>query len=288
MKRTTKRWIDETIRDWEYDEKVGLRLARRLSRVFPASKVAGALSRRDPFDDERIFQALIVSARLGFAVVMGRGRRPPVIKVETVYVETDEGEKDDKGRLIDVIWTPDWTHTGSRLKLLAFANVIAGESASAMTVKLGEDVVASALRSPRGFSGYITERMLRHLRQAGSIEPRYAFIVEGSPLHDFHLHGVISSSLSNPTLRAALAAVGGSTTLRATERQVDLRPITDLQGWVEYISKAPLLTTKALANERRKRGAEKRNGGLIGASRSVRAEGAVWYRSARATGCPIS
>ncbi len=288
MKRATKRWIDETILDWEYDAKVGLRLARRLSRVFPASKVAGGLSRRDPFDDERIFQALIVSARRGFAVVMGRGRRPPVIKVETVYAETDEGEKDDKGRLIDVIWTPDWTHTGNRLKLLAFANVVAREPASVMTVRLGPDVIAAALESPRGFSGYMTERMLRHLRKAGLSDPKYAFIIEGSPIHDFHLHGVIGTSLPLPVLRSALMAVGGRTTLRAKERQVDLDRISDLHGWVKYIAKAPLLTTKALANERRKRGAEKRNGGLIGASRSVRAEGAAWYRSVRQSGVPIN
>lgn len=288
MSSDRKRWTDLTVREWEHDLLVSRKLAERRSRILPASKVAGSLSRRDPADDAQIFQHLLTSAASGNAVVLGRGRRPSVIKGYLDFPSLAEGEEDEKGRTKHVIWTPGWTHTGNRLKLLAYASVMAGEDAHAMTIKLGQSIIDRALASPRGFTGYLTERFLRHLRAVGDVDPKYAFLVEGSPLHDLHLHGVIQTRIAKSELRHALARVGGETTLRARERQVHTGPIPNARMWIAYIAKAPLVTANAMQYERVKLGLEPRAYGLLGASRVVRAEGKRWYQVARSTGASIN
>ncbi|RYG88509.1 MAG: hypothetical protein EON59_04280 [Alphaproteobacteria bacterium] len=162
---------------------------------------------------------------------------------------------------------------------------ITGNKAT-LNINLAPAQIEAALRSPRGFVGYFTERMGRALKAAGDESPQYVFIVEGAEAQDFHLHGVISSTV--PNLRSVLAAVGGKTSTAAPERQVHSRSVYSLVGWVRYIAKAPLTTTEVMTYERRQLGIEERRDGLIGASRITRARGKEWYEEARRGGVTVS
>ena len=126
--------------------------------------------------------------------------------------------------------------------------------------------------------------MSRLLKEAGDADPLYAFIVEASPFHDVHIHGIIQTTV--PNLTAALAAVGREIDMRK-ERQAWVEPVTNMVGWASYIAKAPLVTAQELADTRRRIGLEKREGGLIGASLKLRRQGKAWYESARGSGRPI-
>lgn len=283
--RTVKRRIDQYAREWEADEKRGLAVAKRHSRLFSASKVAGAHSRRDHDQDAAIFQAVVASMRGGNGVCFGRGRQSPVSKGNSSFPEhADEGE-DGRGRPKHTIWTPDWSHTGDRLKMLSFAHVTSINGAMAFTLDLTPAVIETGLASPRGFVGYISDRIVRELKRAGFNSHAWAFAVEASPIHDPHIHGVMEAG-EGKALREALYRAGGGSEPR-TGREVDLTPITSLAGWIDYVTKAPLLTRKALSSAQLRSGGPGYRGGILGASRNVRAAASRWYQDCRVSGLPI-
>lgn len=283
--RTAKRRADEYAREWEADEKRGLSVAKRHSRLFSASKVAGAHSRRDHDQDAAIFQAVVASVRRGNGVCFGRGRQSLVTKGSSFFPEhANEGE-DGRGRPKHTIWTPDWSHTGDRLKMLSFAHVTSVDGAMAFTLDLTHAVVEAGLASPRGFVGYISDRIVRELKREGFKSGTWAFAVEASPIHDPHIHGVVGMG-DVKALRDALYRAGGRNEPR-TGREVDLTPIKNLMGWIEYVTKAPLVTRRALSRASLGVAAAPYTGGVLGASRDVRGAAARWYRETRATGLPI-
>ena len=150
--------------------------------------------------------------------------------------------------------------------------------ARTMNIRLGPKAIEAGLASDRGFGGYLSERMTRLLKQAGDADPCYAFMVEASPVHDLHVHGIICSPISD--LKKVLADVGREIEM-PKERQVVVAPVYDMVGWARYIAKAPLVTAQALADARRRAGLEDRNDGLVGASLKLRRSGKDWYQSAR-------
>jgi hypothetical protein len=283
---SAKRRSAEYVREWEADERLSLKVSKRRGRLFSASKVAGAHSRRDHDQDAEIFQAVVGSLRLGNAVCFGRGRQSVVTKGSSFFPElADEGE-DERGRQRHTIWTPDWTHTGDRLKMLSFTQVMAVDGAMAFTANLSRTVVERGLVSSRGFVGYLTDRIVRELKHAELDYSSWAFVIEASPLHDPHLHGVVGKA-DKGVLRAALCRAGGfSGTLSG--REVDVRPITNLEGWIDYVTKGPLLSRKSLDGASKAVSGANYTGGVLGASRGVRAAGSRWYREKRATSAPIS
>lgn len=223
--------------------------------------------------------------RHGNAVCFGRGRQSLVYKGSHYLPEhADEGE-DGRGRPKHTIWTPDWTHTGDRLKMLSFAQVMSVDGATTFTLDLTPAVVESGLASPRGFVGYLSDRIVRELKRAGLDTKSWAFAIEASPVHDPHIHGVVGNSEERP-LRDALYRAGGSNDPR-TGREVDLTPIKSLAGWIEYVTKAPLVTRSALSSASIRIAGSEYSGGVLGASRSVRAAASRWYRDRRATSDPI-
>lgn len=281
-----KRRDAEFVRECEADEKVYLRVAKRRARLFPASKVAGGHSRRDHERDDEIFQAVIGSVRAGHAVCFGRGRQAVVSKAIAFFPELSEEEEDGRGRQKHTIWTPDWSHTGDRLKMLSFAQVMSVDGAMAFTANLAPAVVEQGLASPRGLIGYLTDRLVRELKRGGLNPQAWAFAIEASPLHDPHLHGLVGMG-DEKTVRDALYRFGGFSG-RRTGREVDLSPITDLEGWADYMLKAPLVTRSTLSYASKKIIGAGYTAGVIGASRSVRAAGKRWYQDRRSTGLPIT
>lgn len=285
MSLRSKRANDKWVAELEEDNRASIGVVRRKARIWPASKVAGASSRRDPLADEQIFRAISASLRVGNSTVLGRGRRPLVPKERGQIYVIKPDKIDVDGVVTRTIWTPDWTHTGDRLKLLAMGAAMEG-GPIAMTVRLGPVEIEAALRSSRGFVGYFTERMGRFFKAAGDSDPQYAFMIETSPVHDLHIHGIITSTV--PNLREVLAKVGGKTDMRARERQVHTKPIYDLVGWARYIAKAPFTTAHELWYSWLKRGVDRRNDGLVGASRATRARGREWYAGCRKSGESIA
>lgn len=284
MSLKSKRFTDKWVAALERDERAAISIARRSARIWPASKVAGAASRRDPLADERIFLAIKRSLDAGHDTIMMDGRRPLVRKGrKPIYVLKPDEESED-GTITRRIWTPDWTHTGDRLKLLAMGASLEGKSRT-INIRLGPKAIHAGLASRRGFGGYISERMTRLLVQAGAPNPLYAFMLEASPAHELHVHGIIQSPI--PDLMEVLTAVGREIDMRK-ERQVKVAPVTDMAGWARYIAKAPLVTAEQLSYARRRCGLEARNDGLIGASLTLRRQGKEWYENARSSRRAIS
>lgn len=283
-KLKTKRLIDKYVAEWEADKLQSKKSERRRARLWFKSKVAGASSRRDPIEDTQIFQQIWASMGKGCDTALASGRKPLVPRwKDKIYLKNKEINP-ETGKETRTIWVPDWTHTGDRLKLLALGASMTGE-VHAFTLKLGKGQIEAAYASPRGFVGYFTERMKRAFSKAGDPSPLYAFILEASPVHEVHIHGIISSSISK--VRPILAQVGGETDMAAKERQVDVQKIYNLMGWARYIAKAPLMTTDTLHWARKKRSLPERRDTLIGAPTSSRAAAKAWYQAQRKSGSPI-
>ncbi|MEA3473262.1 MAG: hypothetical protein U9R70_07555 [Pseudomonadota bacterium] len=283
MSLKSKRFTDKWVAALERDERAAISIARRSARIWPASKVAGAASRRDPLADERIFLAIKRSLDAGHDTIMMDGRRPLVRKGrKPIYVLKPDEESED-GTITRRIWTPDWAHTGDRLKLFAMGASLEGPSLT-INIRLGPKAIRAGLASRRGFGGYLSERMTRLLKHGGDPSPLYAFMIEASPAHDLHLHGIIQTPIGD--LTRILAEVGREIDMRK-ERQVKVEPVTNMVGWARYIAKAPLVTAEALSYARRRAGLEARDDGLIGASLSLRRAGREWYRAMRASNSPL-
>lgn len=280
FKRMSDKWVEQ----WERDQQVSLRIERRKARIWPASKVAGAASRRDPLADGQIFLAIKRSLDAGHATILMNGRRPLVRKGgRPIYVLKPDEEGED-GTITRRIWTPDWTHTGDRLKLFSMGASMEGPSRT-INIRLGQKAILAGLTSSRGFGGYVSERMTRLLLQAGDPSPHYAFMIEASPAHDLHIHGIIQSPLAN--LNQVLADVGREIDMRK-ERQVKVAPVTDMVGWARYIAKAPLVSAEELSYARRRLGLMERRDGLVGASLALRRKGKDWYMDARGSRRPLA
>lgn len=279
-----KRQRDRFVEDWEDEERLGYRAARKASRLWPKSRVAGGLSRRDLEEDRWIFEALQGALNRQEPVILGHGKRPPVIKGGYLKIEPRDEEAP---REPTTIWVPDWTHSGPRMKLVSYgATMLAPTPPLAFTLRLGEATREAMVRSSRGPVGYMSERLSRHLRAAGDADAKFVYALEASPLHDPHLHGMIRTDLPLRALRKALEDAGGPISL-ASGRQAHTRPVYDLKGWVEYITKASLLAVKELKRLGIKATGEARRSGILGASQAVRSDGAEWYRRNRGSGVPI-
>lgn len=283
-KLKTKRLIDKYVAEWEADQLLSNKIARTRARLGYKSKVAGASSRRDPIEDTKIFQQIWASMGKGCDTVLASGKKPLVQRwKDKIYLKNKEINP-ETGKEIRTIWVPDWTHTGDRLKLLALGASMTGE-VHAFTLKLGKREIEAAYNSPRGFVGYFTERMKRAFSKAGDPSPQYAFMLEASPVHEVHIHGIISSSITK--VRPILAEVGGATDMAAKERQVDVQKVYNLLGWARYIAKAPLMTADTLHWARKKRSLPERRDTLIGAPTRSRAAAKDWYQTQRKSGSPI-
>jgi hypothetical protein len=201
------------------------------------------------------------------------------------------------GEPIRVIATDHWDRASPVLKMLGYAGAITATNGRAFSLNLGQEVIDAGLRSRKGFAGFMQERMRRTLRELvqpkTGFVPDVFFIVEGyRSLEELHLHGVFDADNRGYRPRPlgddlvdhisdALKAIGGKQT--DPTKQLMVRPITNLPGWIDYISKRMLTTAEDLTVKRALAGFRPivREESLVGATLNLRRRGRTWYQAAR-------
>lgn len=130
---------------------------------------------------------------------------------------------------------PAWVFTTERAKLFAANRAIAG-AAHAFTLNLGPDQLQRALASPKGFSAYMRLAIMRALKRELGYVPHFWFAVDVTGQDRLHLHGGIAcdDNAFEPTARALRQAGGNWASLKHHDRQLELVPQTNLDGWVNY------------------------------------------------------
>lgn len=148
----------------------------------------------------------------------------------------------------DNVRLPVWEHSSDRVKL-TFANralVSLGQSpagcwsdVAAFSLNLTPERIAEAQRHPKGFIDSLKRDLDRVFNRMIGEVPSYWFGAGATRDHRLHLHGAIHATrASAPTVRAALIAIGGEWPEdKGPERQLDLQPMTDADGWVRYVLK---------------------------------------------------
>ena len=220
-KKRNARYIEE----WEADERLSLTVQRRRARLGFASKVANGSPRRDVLEDRNILLVLQGLAKAKKAIGFRSGRRSAVVKEAAPIKEIKPGEPEEQ--TVHRVWVPDWTHTGDRLKTIAMGGVLLERGCSSLNMNPSEKIIQAALASPRGFVGYMTDRITRSLKRHMGSAPAFFFLVEGSPLHSLHLHGMIEMPTpdAKAAIRAALLDACGGGVARGYERAVRTAPV---------------------------------------------------------------
>lgn len=130
---------------------------------------------------------------------------------------------------------PAWVFTTDRAKLFA-ANRALADSAHAFTLNLGPDQLQRAVASPKGFSAYMRLAIMRALSRDLGYVPLFWFVVDVNSQGRLHLHGGIACDENGlaAVARALRHAGGNWAALKHHDRQLELVPQTDLDGWVSY------------------------------------------------------
>lgn len=130
---------------------------------------------------------------------------------------------------------PSWVFTSDRAKLFAANRALTG-AAYAFTLNLGLDQEQSALASPKGFSAYMRLAIVRALQRELGCVPLLWFAVDTTSHGRLHLHGgiVCDDNVLSAIERALRHAGGDWASRKHHECQLDLKPQTDLDGWVNY------------------------------------------------------
>ena len=147
----------------------------------------------------------------------------------------------------DNVDLPIWKHSADTLKL-TFANrglVHLGRSGgfsndvAAWTLNLSPERIADAQRHPKGFVDSLKRDLDRVFNRMIGEVPSYWFGAGLAKTDRLHLHGAIHSSRSDaPLIRQALLEIGGKWDhQRSKHFQLDLRPMTDPDGWARYVLK---------------------------------------------------
>jgi hypothetical protein len=130
---------------------------------------------------------------------------------------------------------PAWVFTTDRAKLFAANRALAG-AAHAFTLNLGPDQLQRAVASPKGFSAYMRLAIMRALLRDLGYVPLFWFVVDVNSQSRLHLHGGIAcDDNALVSIARALRHAGGNwAALKHHDRQLELVPQTDLDGWVSY------------------------------------------------------
>ncbi|WP_159010038.1 hypothetical protein [Bradyrhizobium sp. S69] len=130
---------------------------------------------------------------------------------------------------------PAWVFTSDRAKLFAANRALTGVP-YALSLNLGLDQEKAALASPKGFSAYMRGMIVRALQRELGYVPLFWFVVDTTSQGRLHLHGgiVCDDNVLNAIERALRHAGGDWASRKHHERQLDLTPQTDLDGWVDY------------------------------------------------------
>jgi len=195
---------------------------------------------------------------------------------------------------------PNWDHVSSVIKRMAYGSAIPATLRHTINLRLSDQVVLDALKSKKGFAGYMQDRIARCLRhEFGPRHPIPDFVIglEGAHgLDPFHIHGAIAMEPGRiyfdrqqpvgpdgERIRAALLKAGGEWPGRA--RQLLLEECYDVTGWFSYIGKYRLVTARALLTARKRLGisALGQEESLVGATLALRRAGKRWYTAALAS-----
>jgi hypothetical protein len=137
-----------------------------------------------------------------------------------------------------------WEHSGDRVKL-TFANrglvALGGfhNDVAAFSLNLTPERIAEAQRHPKGFIDSLKRDLDRTFNRMIGEVPSYWFGAGATADGRLHIHGAIHiSKASAPINDAALRDIGGEWPKHVRpEYQLDLRPMTDADGWVRYVLK---------------------------------------------------
>jgi hypothetical protein len=182
---------------------------------------------------------------------------------------------------------------------MAYGMAIPEERRFAFTLKLSDEVIVMALKSSRGFAGFMQDRIARFLRNGVPYGGRvdFTFVVEAwGKWERPHLQGGIE--LPHPfadeddvfslrddrteLIREALIEAGGRT---RKSTQLNAKPMYEAAGWFGYLGKRRLVTARTLKRMRKSFGIAPltKTETLVAATQSLRQAGKRWFENAKAT-----
>lgn len=262
----------------------GRALVKTISRI--RSGKSAYVPKASPNRDHRIasgIQAALadgdvtrITAQTGATVTDYRFRRR---RIRTKIISPD-----GQSQMASTFWTPNWDHAGDKLKHMAWGQAMYTNNGCAMTLHLGDEVIAEGMKrnaqKPGAFTTYVRNRVSDHLRKAfsplGLRPPEFFFTIETARGIAPHVHGALMISPDFwPLAETALEKAGGR--WKGDERQVKLQKITGAVGWLRYISKWREQSRIALEDPR-----------LVAATQGLRIMARAWYEEARRTGALLN
>ncbi|MDP3745615.1 MAG: hypothetical protein Q8Q88_01065 [Phenylobacterium sp.] len=278
----------------ESDLALALKIKRIVSkRPGIPSKVSNPRTRSDLLDDREILKRINGSIRKRNSVALTAG--PTRVVKEEATPSPINPEDDSSTGKVEKVHVRHWDHSSQIMKSLAYGAAIPSSRRHAMTIRIRPDIIDHALRSPKGFVGYMQDRITRFMKKALGPTlpvPDFMIAVEGVPLEDFHLHGAIDLPVDAKlveTIKRALLEASGDVTGPARARKVHFKRIDQVAGWFAYIGKARLSTEESLKIDRQRRGIPPlpKKEGLVGANLALRRAGKDWFQAARRTEAPL-
>lgn len=188
---------------------------------------------------------------------------------------------------------PAWDHIAPITRALCYGMAIPAAQRFSMTLNPAQEITEAALRSDKGYAGYLQDRLRRYLKNAtplGQTVPNFVLVVEGWGRHEpLHLHGAISlapgflSGIAGKRIRDAIRAAGGIAKGSATGRELDIKPIHEAAGWFRYLGKRRMVAPLKIVQDRARLGMPPldKKKSLIIASTPLRQAGKKWFEDAR-------
>lgn len=200
-----------------------------------------------------------------------------------------------------LIHVPHWDHASEVWKTLAYVSCIPVGQRLAFTLNLDPDVAFRAMKSAKGPSKFLQDRIAAALRRAFPEQCRPSFLlhletVQGSNrsahFAGLHVHGIIERpqmGQSIQQLKEALRHAGGKIRDSSRARQLLIRSALNPIGWTAYIYKNRLSTASAIRETRILAGVPTGQGTdtVLAASSRLRAQAQAWYAARRRDENPI-
>jgi hypothetical protein len=233
--------------------------------------------------DDRFLRAVKASLDEGEQVFLTNRTGGPVEDFRSQSYRKRHDRSIPRNTIKRTYWCPHWDHATDGVRSLAWSMVAHRQGAHAMSVNLGDDVIADLKAKGPGFAKRLLGRMRLYLRRylepLGIEPPEMFFWVESRPGEREHIHGAIilppNRPDANKTVKSALAAAGGNWTPKGN--QVDLRHMHNPQGWLTYITKWQRGTIIRLGDP-----------SVAAATMDLRKSARRWYEEARTGAAPIA
>lgn len=260
---------------------------KRLKRIIAARR-SGKPTPREyscPDADERLFKGIKASldAKQGVRLTAKKGGLVEDFRFQKTRKHLPKTLQSKTH--IRTFRSPHWDHTNDRLKALAWSKVAHMQGGYALSMNLGDEVIASIRAKGPGFAKHLSERIRTYLRryvapyQADT--PEFFFWIETTARIPIHLHGAIIIHNDNPAVLAAvekaLDGAAGNWKPHASTNKVHMKPIYTPHRWVSYVSKWQLGTRIRIGDDN-----------IAAATNGLRRAARRWYEEARRTGEVLS